>query len=74
MKVQTLSERLWTSAARDLFVDVVPRTCFFASDSKSTSFFFPAGQNEIRIYKKQIVKFKYIAEYQLERKKLLVSY
>lgn len=37
-KVQTLSERLWTSAARDLFVDV-PRSRFFASaDSKSTSF------------------------------------
>lgn len=38
-KRHTLSERLWTSAARDLFVDVDPRTCFFAStDSNSTSF------------------------------------
>lgn len=38
-KTQTLSERLWTSAARDFFVVVEPRTCFFASgDSKSTSF------------------------------------
>lgn len=39
VKVQTLSDRLWTSAARDLFVDVDPRTCLFASaDSNSTSF------------------------------------
>lgn len=37
--VRTLSERLWTSAARDLFVDVDPQVCFLASaDSKSTSF------------------------------------
>jgi len=27
----TLSERLWTSAARDLLVDVEPRPCFLAS-------------------------------------------
>ena len=34
----TLSERLWTSAARDLFVDVDPRACFLAlTDSNSTS-------------------------------------
>jgi len=39
MQVYTLSERLWTSAARDLLVDVEPRPCFLASgDSKSTSF------------------------------------
>ena len=46
--VQTLSERLWTSAARDLFADVEPRDCFFASaDSNSTS--FTQKKNEIPI-------------------------
>lgn len=35
----TLSERLWTSAARDLFAGVGPRTCFFTSaDSNSASY------------------------------------
>ena len=39
MYVQTLSERLWTSAARDLLLEVDPRPCFLPSaDSKSTSF------------------------------------
>jgi len=38
-KLPTLSERLWTSAARDLFVDD-PLIFFLASaDSKSTSFY-----------------------------------
>lgn len=50
MYVHTLSERLWTSAARDLFVDVDPQTFFLASaDSKSISFYSKTNRIEIRI-------------------------
>lgn len=44
-EVLTLSERLWTSAARDLFVEVDPCDCFFASrHPNSTSFMWKITQ------------------------------
>ena len=46
LKLLTLSERLWTSAARDLFVDD-PLTFFLASAySKSISFYSNTIRNK----------------------------
>ena len=55
MYVHTLSERLWTSAARDLFADVDPRCCFFSSrHSKSTSFCSKTRRDKYIIWNKNV--------------------